>query len=458
MLNDVDFSQVIQEEIDKQASSGYIPIELQTAIIDTLKKMEPVIKERVDIAIEDTYSYLKGKDDTPNLKETLSKSVMNSEFVADLLNEVDLSQLVDQVVKEQNWTGAGFSDAFQNALITAIDKSEPSLKKQIANVSDPIFKYILMQTSSIDLKSTLRQTVLSNSFVSEVINNLDYTTMTEDILMKEIGGQLPEGIQLSSQQIDRVLAAIQPYFKTALNNASGSIADYFMGTKPSFSIKVTLTSTIPTLKTVVNEAYMSQLPADLQGQPQDKINAAYDQYFTDFIKTIPTTYEVNSSDFGTDVTSEINKILSDAQNSLTEARNSIDAASRDFGDGLKEARTYVGYFRLGFIGIIALIVLVITGIILICRNVKDSCLDLGTVFLLYGVGMLTGVLFAKNIAKEELARIDVPQALNTLPGTLLNDIISPLQTISLVCLVGGVLLIVVSFVYPRFRPAKAEYR
>jgi hypothetical protein len=264
MLNDIDLSQVIQEEIDKQASSGEIPAELQTAIIDALKKMEPVIKERVGIAIEDTYVYLKGKGNTPNLKETLSKSVMTTKFVADLLNEVDLSQLVDQVVKEQNWTGAGFSDAFKNALITVVDKSEPSLKKQIVNASDPIFKYLLMQTSSIDLKSTLRQTVLSNSFVSEVVNNLDYTTMTKDILMEEIGGQLPEGIQLSSQQIDRVLTAIQPYFKTALNNASGSIADYLIGTNPSFSVKVALTSAIPTLKTVVNEAYMSQLPADLR--------------------------------------------------------------------------------------------------------------------------------------------------------------------------------------------------
>jgi hypothetical protein len=183
---------------------------------------------------------------------------------------------------------------------------------------------------------------------------------------------------------------------------------------------------------------------------------AFEQYFADFIKTIPTTYEVNSSDFGTDVTSEINKILSDAQNSLTEARNSIDAASRDFGDGLKEARTYVGYFRLGFIGIIALIVLVITGIILICRNVKDSCLDLGIVFFLYGAGEFAGVLIAKNIAGQELTKIDIPQSLSHMPGILLNDVISPLQTISLVCLIGGVLLIITSFVYPRFRTEKTE--
>ncbi len=463
MLNDIDFSQVIQEEIDKQASSGEIPAELQTTLIDTLNKMERVIKERAGIAIEDTYAYLKGKSNTPNLKETLSKSIMNSEFVADLLDQVDLSQLVDQIVKEQIGTGAGFSDAFRNALITAIDKSEPSLKKQIANASDPIFKYLLMQTSSIDLKSTLRQTVLSNNSVSEVINNLDYTTMTKDILMEEIGGQLPEGIQLSSQQIDRVVAAIQPYFKTALANTSGTIADYLIGTRSSFSVKVTLTSVLPTVKTVVREAYMAQLPADLQGLPQADIDNAFEQYFADFIQTIPADYEIKSSDLGTNISGDISNALAEAQSGLTEARNSIDKASRDYEAGLKEARTYVGYFRLGFICIIALIVLVIAGIILILRRIKDICLDLGIVFFLYGVGMFVGVLVVKNIdlisVLNNIAIIpdpepNIPRWLSHLPGIQLNDVISPLQTISLVCLIGGILLIVASFVYPRFRPAK----
>ena len=69
--------------------------------------------------------------------------------------------------------------------------------------------------------------------------------------------------------------------------------------------------------------------------------------------------------------------------------------------------------------------------------------------------MLAGILIAKNIALQELAKInDIPQSLSPIPGKLLNDVISPLQTVSLVCLVGGILLIVASFVYQRLRPAK----
>jgi hypothetical protein len=36
----------------------------------------------------------------------------------------------------------------------------------------------------------------------------------------------------------------------------------------------------------------------------------------------------------------------------------------------------------------------------------------------------------------------------------LNDFIAPLQLISLVCLIGGILMIGTSIVYPRLSPAK----
>ena len=418
ILNDINFSQVIQDTIDEQASNGDISPELQTALIDTLRKMEPVIKERIGIALEDTYAYLKGKTTAPNFKETLSKSVMNSDFVAELLNDIDISQLVDQVVKEQIGTGAGFSDTFENALITAIDKSEPELKKQLVNASGPIFDYLLMKSSSVDLKSTLRQTILSDATVSEILNNLDYTMMTKDILTQYIGEQLPEGIRLSSEQIDRVVTVLAPFVKTVMTDASSNFVDYLIGTKANISVKVDLTPSFPTLKTVVKEAFIAQMP------PQASIDSAFEQYYADFIKTIPATYEVNSNDMdlGTGTASGISNTLTNAQNSLTEARNSIDKASQNFENVLKEAKTYVGYFRTGFACLIALIIVLILGMILICRSVKDSCRNLGIVFFIYGAGAFATVLITKYFALQKIAESNIPQALNNVPGILLNDV------------------------------------
>jgi apolipoprotein N-acyltransferase len=127
----------------------------------------------------------------------------------------------------------------------------------------------------------------------------------------------------------------------------------------------------------------------------------------------------------------------------------------------------VGYFRIGFACLIALIVLLIAGIILIYRNVKDSCRNLGIVFLIYGAIALAAVLITKFFVSgpftnalqtsiQQSANLIQPPDLRNMAGKLLNDVTSPLQTVSLICLTGGILLIAASFVYPRMRMAKIE--
>jgi hypothetical protein len=472
IINDVNFSQLIQEQLDKPDSTGNINPELKTALIDTFSKMEPVIKQQVSTVIDEAYSYLKGQGTAPDLKDLLGKTVMNSDFVAKLLNAIDFSQLLDDMVKQQMGTGEDSNSAFTNALIAAVDQSEPVIKQQIVNASDTIFKYLLMQTDSIDLKTMLRQTILSDTTVNQMLDNFDYTTMTNNILKDYIGEQLPQDITLSSEQIDRVANALQPIVKTALTGASGTFADYLTGASSSFNVNISLAAAFPTLKTVVKEAYMAQLPSNLHGLPQSVIDSAFDQYYTDFSKTIPTSYEANSDEIGISGTTNITEALSDVQNGLADTRDNLDKASRDFGnyltkdslnapssnsgDVLQNIKTYIGYFRLGFMGLIALIVLLIAGIVLIYRNVKDACRNLGIVFTIYGALAFAVVLIAKFVGTQQLPNLDIPQSLHNLPGTLLNDVLSPLRFLSLACLIGGIILIVVSIVYPKPKPAKTE--
>jgi len=455
-IDSINFAQVVQENIDSQNSNDKMSPELEAALVANIQKAEPVIKAQIDIVIEQTYADLKEQGNTPNLKETLSNSVMRSQFVSDLLDKIDLSQLLDQAVKEQIGKGTDYSPAFVNALVNAVNQSEPAIKTQIVSASGPIFQYLLMQTPDLDLKSTLRQTIFSDNTVNGILNNFDYATLTKNMMSVYIGGLLPEGITLSDAQINLVASALQPYVKTALTNASGSFADYLTGTNPSFSVEIALAPAMPTLKTVTRDAFTAQLPAGLQGLSQTDINNAFEQYYSNFSKTIPATYTVNSSDIGISTTADMTNTIANAQNSLTTARDNIDTASRNYATDLQNARPYVRDFQIGFICLIALILLLIAGIILICRNVKDSCRNLGIVFLIYGAFELAGVLIAKHIATAQIAKADIPQSMNNIPGMILRDFTSPLQTISLVCLIGGIVLLVVSIIYPRLKPAKAE--
>jgi uncharacterized membrane protein len=98
----------------------------------------------------------------------------------------------------------------------------------------------------------------------------------------------------------------------------------------------------------------------------------------------------------------------------------------------------------------------IMGIILIYRNVKDVCRNLGIIFTIYGAIFLVAVLVGKNIALHIINTKDMPQAWHPVPGIILNDVASPLQTVSIFFLVIGILLIVASIVYPRIKQTKEE--
>jgi hypothetical protein len=453
-LNSIDFSQAVKESIDKQNNDSDISPELETALVSTVNSIQPVLKQSISTAINDTYGYINGKNGTPDLKQVLSDSVMNPQFVSDLLDNIDLSTLLDQGLKQTNSNNT-FNDIFKTALIASVKATQPDIKKQISAASDPLIKYLLGQTSSFDLKSTLRQTVFSEGLISEVLTNLDYTALTKEIIIEQIGTQLPEGVQLSSQQLDIIAAALQPVLKTDFANQSAGIADYVTGSKTDYTVHVSLASALPTLKTVVKAAFMAQLPADIRGLPQNEIDLAFEQYYADYSQSIPTEYNFSLGNLDTSVSANINQNLADVQSNIDDARNNIDSASRDYANNLQDAKKYVKLFHAAFLGLIALIIVLIACIILIYRNVKGACLHLGIVSFIYGAITFVVTVIIMAIGLTRIATMDRPEWLNHIPENLLRDVISPWRMIGIAAVILGIILIVVSIIYPRLKPAKS---
>ncbi|MFH0768685.1 MAG: hypothetical protein V1932_03850, partial [Chloroflexota bacterium] len=87
------------------------------------------------------------------------------------------------------------------------------------------------------------------------------------------------------------------------------------------------------------------------------------------------------------------------------------------------------------------------GIILIHHQVKGATRSLGTTFLTYGAFEYAGIFIAKYFAGTQLKLPDIPQSLQAWVPQFFNDLMAPLQTFSLVLLVGGAVLIIISFVY-----------
>ncbi|MDO9334457.1 MAG: hypothetical protein Q7T57_08055 [Dehalococcoidales bacterium] len=459
VIHDIDFSETTRDMLEQQELTSDKPLssELVDIIIDTLDKIEPVLKENINIAVRDTYDYVLGKANAPNLKDTLGDSFMNAQFVDSVLEKIDLSQIVDEVMKEQTQSSGEPEDTLQKSLLATIDKLEPTIKKQAVAASDPIFRYVLGETQTIDLKSITRQKVLNKEFMTEMIDAIDIKTITKDMIGDQLDMELPQGIKLSSGEVDQIIVAIEPALKIGMTSAAEPIADYLLGIRSSFSVTISLDTAMTSAKSVVKQAFLRQLPPELAGATPAQIDQAFDVYWPTARSNMPTSFVLDSSTFGESVSESFTKMLDNAQEGLAEMRNSIDEASISLKEALDEVKPYIRIFQMAYWGLIILILLVIGGIILIHRSVRGATRDLGINFVLYGAIGLVVVLIIKSIVGspefiQNFIKGDVPDYALNIISPVIQRLTQPLFTFTLACTIIGVALLVVSFVYPKREP------
>ena len=461
VVNDINFSQTARDILEEQEPNldEDLPQELVDAIFDTLDQIEPVLKENFNIAVRDTYDYVLGKANAPYLQEILGDSFMNAQFVESVLEKIDLSRIIDEAMKEQTTSSGEPEDALQKSLLATFDKLEPTIKKQVAAASDPAFKYLLGQTQTINLKNILRQNILNKEFLTEMINAVDITSIMRDVTGDELGMELPQGIKLSSTEVDQIIVAAEPAIKKGLISAADPIADYLLGIRASFSITIPWDTVSVAAKSIVKRAFLRQLPPELATATPAQIDQAYEIYWASAQSSLPTSFDLDSTMLGEDISQSIDDGLNSAQDELTSARDYINEASIDMEEALNEARPFIRMFQMAYWGLIILILLVIGGIILIHRSVRGATRDLGINFLVYGAINLIGVLILKNtIGKPEFIQRfvegDIPDSVWNIISPVIQRLTQPLFVLTLACTIIGVALLVVSFVYPKREPVE----
>lgn len=452
ILNDIDFSQTVRDALEYQQTrytDEDLSPELVDAIVDALDGIEPVIKENSNIAIRDTYDYLLGKANAPNLQEILGDSFMNSQFIDSLLDNIDISRIVDEVMKEQTTSTGIAEDALQESLPTALKKLEPTIKRGLVVASDPVFKYLLGETQTINLKTVLRQNILNKALITEMVNALDINSIAKDMLGDQLDMTLPQGITLNSSETDQLIAVAEPAIKTGLISAADPIADYLLGIRPSFNLTVTWNPVSPTTKAIIKQAFLRQLPSSLANATQAQKDQAYEIYWASAQSSIPTSFDIDSTMLGEDLSLSIDNALTSAQNGLADARNGINDAAIQLEDNLGIVRPYIRMFQLAYWGLILLILLVIGGIILINRSIKGATRNLGINFLVYGGINLIGVLILKTTIGnpqfiQRFITGEIPDfALNVL-SPIIQRLTQPLFMFTLACTIIGIVLLVVS--------------
>jgi len=196
--------------------------------------------------------------------------------------------------------------------------------------------------------------------------------------------------------------------------------DYLMGRTQNLNVVISTEPAREILRENLWEAFSASPPPELKGFPQAVKEQYFDELYQQLAQDIPSTIEFT-------------------EDSLPPEALAI----------LEQIRQALSYFSLAYQGLIGFMALLVLGIILVSRDVKDITRRLGVPFLTYGAVEYGGIFAARYFAEKPLPIPGLPPALETWMPQFLYNLMAPLEIFSLGLLIGGIVLIVVSIIYKR---------
>lgn len=371
------------------------------------------------------------------LAYTVHSTVLNPAFLRTEINELDISGLVrDLAVQGSNQTAANGGISEQEmitALSDTVTRMEPMLKERVTAVTDSIYEYLLGKKPNPELAATLRGTILKADFLIAVIDSIDLTPVIRQVLSEQLS-TAPSGYQNDvDAAVTRVVADIKPAVKQQIDAAADPMLDYLVGKTDNFSITINVAQLKSSLKTALHDIVFANPPPELAAVPAAQREIIFNQLFDNFAGGLGTSIQLDQAILGPD------------------ARTGLIDGIRQAEDGLTKARQYVAWFQLGYTLLIVLTLVLIAAIVLVYREVRGSTRYLSIVFLIYGLLELAGVLVIRYFAGNKMpdALTDVPASVQIWVTNLVDRLLAPTMTYSIVLLIAGAILLIVSFVYTK---------
>ncbi len=464
-IDAIDVSALTEEIIDEQVSLGDLPEEfteeLRVALIDTIDRLEPVVKEQLDTSVYSTYDYLLAKKESPELALTLRETFFSLEFVSSFLDEIDISSLAEAYLSSesvQEDLPEEFTGELKADLVDIIDRLEPLIKERISAVSDHIFDYMLGMSQSLDMVSLMRENILDSEFVGSLLDeidipslleNVDLSSLAMDYLNEQTSEDISEEVEYLVGYVDEIIIELEPWMREQVGIVAGPVFDYLLGISQNIDISVSLEPVKDALGDNLREAFLESPPEELAGLSQTELEQYFDEHFGELADEFPATFDLDESVLG-DLRTDITSALADAEIELEQSRQDVAESLAEAEMAFGESREYVGYFTLSYNLLIVFILLLIAGIVLIHREVKGSTRTLAGIFITFGVFNLVAVLVARALIRPPLEQIeDIPSSLLEWIVQTTSSSLTPLLVLAIVMLVVGAVLLAVPIIYSR---------
>ena len=367
---------------------------------------------------------------------TLNATVLNSGFVTGQIDKLDVVTLFNEEAlptlqkDEQLAAHPEVIASIQNT----VEQNAPALKSAVNKAISDIYGYLL-QGGTLNLRQTLKTSVLDPQLTISTLNDLDLSSYIHDLLIKDIPLSSADiaGINVDlTPYTDSMVAVIQPWFKEQVALLIPGLYDYVLGISPTLDLNIPVSSILSDIGSALKSAILASPPTSLASLSQAQISQGFDVAWAQTLPQIPETINLNSSEMGIEQPAEIGQALDNAQSRLSQARQEII------------------YYQEAFWGLAGLTILLVLFIILVNRNVKAICRILGSVFATYGIIEAAGLLISRGLIHSQLLSLsDMPQSSQSWLLQFSNSFLNPLLIFSMSCAALGITLFVISFFYHR---------
>jgi hypothetical protein len=357
----------------------------------------------------------------------IKNTALDPDFVSREINQLDVTSLVQDQVQIQSSPGQIDFNLIINQSVPAI---EPLLKEEAGVAIHSVYDYLLGRTTEPHLAATIKQTFLSSDFVNSVVESINISSFVGEYITRQFSSVIPIQIPGLDAYIADALSDSEPDLKNQVKAAAGPISDYMLGLNPTLHATIQLEKIENNLKNRLLQDFLNSTAPELASLSRDQKVTYFNQFYDAFAGAIPTTYSIDESVIGPGQREEFVSGIAVAEKSLATARH------------------YIAVFQQGYILLIIFMIVLALGVVLIVRNVKDILHRLGIPLATYGAIEYAGIwAFKYFLLSGKLPLTGIPPYLHDWMFQLIKDAMKPLEYFSLALLIGGLVLVIISFLY-----------
>lgn len=366
---------------------------------------------------------------------TIQRTVLSPDFIGEQINSIPVSDIVREYVEIES---PPEMPQLRETVYELIESLEPIIKERIDDTIHAVYDYFPNDIENLELNVVLREHFLTEELVTSIIDDIDLAGIAGSFLTEQFTENIPIEIENFDQYVEDAIVAAEPAIKTQLVAASGPVFDYILGIRQTMNVSISLEEVTDSLRDSVRQSLLDSPPPELASVPRSMRAELFDTFYDEIAEMLPSTFEIDNSIISSEIPGSVNEALTHTE------------------EALEEASEYVIIFQTAYTLLIVFMAVLVVLIIVILRDVRKITRRLGVPLITYGAIQYAGIWVARllSVGKINLPEM-MPAFFEDYIYQLAENILNPIEIFSLVLLIIGIILVVVSYVYKRGEQTEA---